>query len=115
MAKTVTIKLFEPIKWFDKAVTTLDLKEPTGRMFAELGEPRIWVRSKDGSGYWVEQTSVLSAYVEKSIGHEGGADLLREMSLVDVMQVKEALMGFFIEASSKILTQKLEPSATTSA
>lgn len=115
MAKTVTITLVEPIKWGDDAVTSIELREPSGKLFAELGEPRIWVRSKDGSGYWVEQTTVLAQYVEKSIVNKGGADLLRSMSLIDVMQIKEALLDFFIEASNLILTRKFERSATTSA
>jgi hypothetical protein len=124
MANVVKISLFTPVEWFGKQITEVELKEPSGWLFAELGEPRVWVRTADGSGYYVEQTTVLSRYVEKSLLHEAtqasglptpqaGADLIRLMSLVDVMQVKEKLLGFFTEASRRILTQRSAPSSTT--
>jgi hypothetical protein len=109
MAKIVTVKLFDPIKWFEKDVVEVQLMEPSGAQFAELGEPQVWVYSADGSTYAVEQTSVLRRYVEKSLKHEGGADLLKLMSLVDVMQVKKELLGFFTEASRRISTPKSAP------
>lgn len=115
MAKTVTIKLFDPVQYFDVEVKEVVLEEPKGALFAELGEPQVWVYSADGSTYAVEQTSVLKRYVEKALKHEAGADLLRLMSLADVMQVKKELLGFFTEASRRISTPKSAPSVTTSA
>lgn len=114
MAKTVVVKLFEPFELFNEVISEVVLKEPSGAQFAELGEPQVWVYSADGSTYAVEQTSVLRKYVEKSIQHSGGSDLLKMMSLGDVMQVKKELLGFFTEASKRILTRKSEPFVTTS-
>lgn len=113
MAEMVTIELFDPPDWHGAKVERLEIKEPTGGLFAELGEPRIYVRSADGAGYWVEQTSIIARYVDACVKHEGGKDLLRHMSLTDVTQVKDTILGFFIAARERILTRKLERSATT--
>lgn len=101
MAKPVTIKLIDPLEWHQDMLTSVDLREPTGRQYVELGEPRVLVRLADGGGYWIEQPSAITAYLERCIVHEGGVDLLNRMSLADAMNIKGELLGFFITAAAK--------------
>jgi hypothetical protein len=101
MAKTIKIELVDAIQWHGQPLAAIELKEPTGAQYADLGEPRLIVRLADGGGYWIEQPTVIRAYLERCIAHEGGADLLSLMSLADAMRVKEQLIGFFTSAAAK--------------
>jgi hypothetical protein len=96
---TRTIKLSSPITWHGETLTTLTLKEPKGRDYIELGEPRLGVRMADGGYYMVEQTHLVKAYLDKCIDHEGGNFLIALMSLADAQALKAALFDFFAPAT----------------
>jgi hypothetical protein len=113
MPKTIMVKLLDRIDWHNFPVIEVEIKEPTGALFATLGEPRVAVQLPGGAGYWVEQTAILSRYADQCIAHEGGADLIRLMSLRDVMQVKDTILGFFLEARDEIWKSKPEALSST--
>lgn len=105
MAMTVTVKLLAPFEHHGVTIDTVELKEPSGALYAQLGEPRILVRNADG-GYYVEQTDVIRRYLDKCILHQDGSTLLGLMSLSDVMKLKEELFGFFAVAEAKIIAER---------
>lgn len=96
------ITLVEPFTWHDKRLTEVSIREPRGSDYVALGEPRILVRNSDGAAYWVEQTAVISGYLDRLIDADGGSAVLREMALADAIQIKDALLGFFIDADQAI-------------
>ena len=98
---SATIDLVDPFVIFDKRLEKIVLKEPSGALYTQLGEPRILVRMPDNSAYWVEQPETSRAYLDKLLDVEGGASVLMAMSLADSMQVKAAFFGFFTQAAAK--------------
>lgn len=96
-----TIKLTSPIQWHGETLTTLTLKEPRGRDYIDLGEPRLIVRMTDGGFYLVEQPAVIKAYLDRCIDHEAGDFLLTPLSLTDAQNLKSALFDFFSSAAAK--------------
>jgi hypothetical protein len=111
MATTVTIALLNPIEHHGATLSNLELREPSGALYAQLGEPRILVRNSEG-GYYVEQTDVIRKYLDKLIVHQDGAILLSLMSMADVMRVKEELFGFFAVAEAKTIAQRATSSSS---
>lgn len=121
----VKIKLSKPFTLYNKRVDEIEIKEPTGGAYAQLGEPRVLVHTNSGGGYLVEQPAVINAYLEKCLVNDLGGDVLNLMSLQDVMEIKDALLGFFTEAaaglalkrsmqSSSALARRAEPNAVGS-
>ena len=105
MPSTVTVKLLAPFEHHGITIDTVELKEPSGALYAQLGDPRIAVRNADG-GYWVEQSDVVKKYLDRLIVHQDGTVLLSLMSLPDVMAIKEELFRFFAAAEGKIIEQR---------
>ena len=101
MPETKTITLLVPIEHHGATLASLELREPSGALYAQLGEPRILVRTAAG-GYWVEQPDTIKRYLDRLIVHQDGAVLLGLMSMPDVMRLKEELFGFFAAAEAKI-------------
>lgn len=112
MAETKRIKLSEPVELFGRKLSEVILKEPTGWMAATLGEPRVMVFSGATGGYYVEREDVVAKYLEKCIDAEGGADLLKLVSLIDLLKIKGALFDFFTEAEAAIASEKLQSFAS---
>lgn len=98
---TRTIKLAQPIPWNGQTLTTLTLKEPKGRDYIELGEPRVAVRLPDGGFYLVEPPPIIKAYLDRCIDHEGGDFLVSLLSLADAQALKHALFDFFHPATPR--------------
>jgi hypothetical protein len=111
MADSRTIKLTKPISFHAETLTTLTLKEPKGRDYIELGEPRLGVRLADGGYYLVDQQAVIKAYLDRCIDHEAGDFLIALMSLTDARNLKAALLDFFDPAAG---THGASPSPTSS-
>lgn len=109
MARTETIQLADPFELHQKKVTAIKLKEPSGRLYSKLGEPRLVIHAQAGGAYFVEQPEAINAYLEGTIDHEFGADLLGLMSMEDVMQLKLALFSFFEGAGERIVARKSTP------
>lgn len=102
------IPLATPIEAFNRKITEVSLKEPTGALFMRLGEPRVAVvTSEANSWYFVEQPSVINAYVDRLLIVEDGdaattAVVISQLSLVDALSVKRALFSFFDNAAAKV-------------
>ena len=111
MPATKTIELAQPFEHHGATVTHVELKEPSGALYAQLGEPRILVRNTEG-GYYVEQTEIIKKYIDKLVVHQDGALLLTLMDLSDVMQIKEELFGFFAVAEAKIIARRVTSSSS---
>ncbi len=115
------IDLVEPVAWFEKRLTRLVLKAPTGFHYMKFGEPRFLVRMSDGGAYWVEKDDVISQYVaalltlDGSAQIDGGDAILRAISLPDVMQIRGALFDFFTDAQGAISTKKSKALSSPSA
>lgn len=107
MAEKKRIPLSSPIDWFGTEIKELSLKEPSGWTVATLGEPRVLVHAGAGGGYMVEREDVIAKYIEKCLDHDSGADILRQLSLIDTLKLKAALFDFFTEAEAQIASEKL--------
>jgi hypothetical protein len=99
---SVTIKLDNPFTHANVLYESLTLKEPSGYLFIELGEPRIPVSQSNGGGYWVEQPVAIKAYFERCLDHPAGVAALAFMSLADAVKLKSALFDFFRAASASV-------------
>ena len=101
------VKLTRPVPWFDgQTITQISLREPSGRQYVKLGDPRVLVWNASGGGYWVEQPEVVAAYLEVCIAEDSagaimGAQILDRLALEDVMGVKAALFDFFDGAAKR--------------
>ncbi len=113
MPETKTVQLLAPIEHHNATITELRLREPSGGLYARLGDPRVAVRTKEG-GYWVEQPDVIKAYLDKLVDHQDGAVLLGLMGMPDVMMLKEELFGFFAAAEGTIIARRAAGSSSTS-
>ena len=84
------------------------------------GEPRFSVWAGDGSQYWIEKDDIVAAYIADLLtlddGRkvEGGDAIFRDMSLADVLQIKDRLFGFFTAARLAISGASSISSSSTS-
>jgi len=101
-----TIKLAKPVKFHDKLLEEIELKEPSGGLYVKLGDPRVLVFNASGSGYWVEQNETIGAYLEACVVHEMGAHIISLLTLEDTMALKEELFGFFSDAGARRAAKK---------
>ncbi|WP_395696642.1 hypothetical protein [Methylocella sp.] len=118
--KSTMIQLDAPLPWFDKRLDRLLVKEPSGALYLDLGEPRFFVRAADGSVYAVEREDVVAKYLDRLVTLPDGApidggvsSLMRFLPLTDVMRLKQALLDFFTDASSA--TSREKPGSSSSA
>lgn len=97
MAKSVSLNLDDPITIFDNQppVTALELNEPTGSQFLDLGEPQLTARTADGAFYMVEDREAIRSYVKACIKHDHIGAVVAKLSLKDMQKIKSALLGFF--------------------
>lgn len=90
------VKLADPIEVHGKRVAELSLRAPTGAEYLRHGEPRILARNADGTVYWVEVPSAISAYIEACLSATPDGDQITpRLSLADARAVKETVLGFF--------------------
>lgn len=111
MPAIVTVKLTDPFEHHGAEVTQVELREPSGGLYSQLGDPRIAVRNADG-GYWVEKDDTVKRYLDRCIVHQDGAVILGLMSMVDVMKVKEEMFRFFAVAEAKIIAERAVSSSS---
>jgi hypothetical protein len=106
------VKLTKPFDLGGKRLIELEIKEPTGGDYMRLGDPRTLVFNASGSGYWVEQNDVIRVHFEKCVISDLGADVVNQLSIEDVMGLKEGLFDFFTAAAGR--RSATRPSATAS-
>jgi hypothetical protein len=109
-----SVTLSKPVQIFGKTAGSIELKEPNGGQFVRLGEPRTLVFNASGSGYWVENSETIRAYLDLLIVHEAGGDAVMSLlTLEDAVIVKETLFGFFIDAANKAAARRSTPSSSS--
>ena len=114
MPEIKTVKLSTPFEHHGATVDSVELREPSGGLYSQLGDPRIAVRDAEG-GYWVEKDDTIKRYLDRCIVHQDGATLLGLMSMVDVMKLKEELFLFFAVAEGKIIAERAGSSSSAPA
>lgn len=112
MPKSVTIKLKNPIVGHGGQVTEVTLREPKGFEYVELGEPISYAMAKDGLVVHAQNNEAIKGYLGYCLSAQGADALLFEsqLSLVDAMAIKAALLDFFGGAQSQLA----KPSASSS-
>lgn len=109
------VALTTPVESFGKKVTEVVLREPKGSLFARLGPPRIVVANQSvGSAYFVEQNDVIAAYLEALLDGptEDRATILGQISLLDMMRMREGLFEFFQAAEAKLAATRRNTSVS---
>ena len=104
-----TIKLAEPIKGHDGDIRAVVLREPRASDLFALGEPIVYAQTASGMFFTSEKEETIRAYLDRCIVEPSDKLLLEQLSLRDGIQVKEALLGFFMDAR-----QGPSPDAATS-
>lgn len=115
MSKTEKLKLIHPVEIHDVVVEEIVIREPTGRQYLAIGEPRMLARNADGTAYQVEDQTAIRAYIEGCVVE--GKDtpgVTQLLSLTDVRRVKDAVLGFFIDADLAIFAASSPASPSTS-
>lgn len=113
MAST-TFDLTKPIVTHEGSVTTVTVREPTGREYLELGEPYTWQRPVGGDPVMIEVPGVLQAYAEKCLV-KPGPEFMAQIGLADMMRLKDALTGFFAAAQKAAWPEPSTSSSLSSA
>jgi hypothetical protein len=113
MAKTQTIKLSQPIVGHGSPITEVTVREPTAGQYWANGEPITWSSSKEGVYFRVENDAAIKAYVELCVVEPKDPLLLGQMTLADAMAVKDAVLGFFIQARAPSSTGFSNSSSST--
>ncbi len=92
--------------------TTVALvREPTGGLYLDHGEPVEAQRTAAGEAVVIENREAIRAYVEACVTFEGETDagaILPQLALPDIRAVKTAVLDFFRVAGTS------EPSSTSS-
>lgn len=98
MAKIVTIVLSEPIVGHRGVITEIVLKPPNLAQYMAIGEPVSVVPGPQGEGVVVDNDAAIAAYAEACMVEPKDKLLLDQVQLADAMEVKEAIIGFFLAA-----------------
>lgn len=94
----VKIALKQPVEMHGQTCAEIEIREPTGGQYLDFGEPLILVNSAGGL-FQTEDKAAIGKYLDACVANEGGAHLLRLLSLQDARAVKEALLGFFTRSA----------------
>jgi len=101
-----TMQLSSPFEAFGETVTSVEIREPRGADYLELGEPRIYSRTPDGSIYAIHDMPVIKKYLERCVFKsdrrgERIPTVESFMSLADIRKATMVLLGFFSEEEKK--------------
>lgn len=111
MIKPIVVPLSEPIVTHAGTVSAVELRRPSLLEYARIGEPYSIERGPDGNGVYVEHDSAIASYVEACVTSPDLLVLNAQASLRDAIAIKEAIVGFFIEARQ---ARPKQPSPTPS-
>jgi hypothetical protein len=93
--RTITVKLDEPVQWFNSLIGEIVVKEPTAAQFIEIGDPTIWARSLSGAVFQIEQGDAIKRYMDVCLDVENGGSFLALLPMSEGQKIKGALLGFF--------------------
>jgi hypothetical protein len=100
MAERVTITLKEPIPWHRKPITEIVLRPPNLVEYGRFGDPYSFVRpaGADAQAVYVENDQAVAGYMECCVVEPADKLALQHVRLADAMEIKAAILGFFVEA-----------------
>lgn len=78
----------------DGMVTKVVLREPGALDFFKIGPVQTWVRSGGGMAL-VDEDTAIAAYAERMIVEPNPVLAMSQMSLLDAIAVREAVLSFF--------------------
>jgi hypothetical protein len=117
MAKTITIPLRDPIVGHGGKITSVGVREPNGREYTQFGDPFVYARTDQKVMVSAENDIAIKHYIEHCIVPPEGADVLlimSQLSLIDMMAVKETVLGFFLGARTALFGVTASSSSSTS-
>lgn len=91
----VTINLKSTITTHKGDFNQIVLREPKHTDVRKLGEPMTFAYDKSGMVYSAVNEEVLDSYIQRLLVTPSDPLLLEQMSLVDSLQVREAVLDFF--------------------
>jgi hypothetical protein len=115
--KTITIQLRDPITGHGGRITTVGVREPNGREYTQFGDPFVYARTDAKVMVSAENDIAIKSYIEHCIVPPEGADVLlimSQLSLIDMMRVKETVLGFFLGARQELSGATASSSSSTS-
>lgn len=94
---TKTIQLKKPFDLPGGKVTQVVVQEPTAADYFSLGSPQTWVRASGGMAL-VDNDEAIRAYAERLIKEPDPLIAMTQMSVLDAIAVKDAIVSFFRES-----------------
>lgn len=76
-----------------RAYAEISVREPTGSLLMQHGEPTEVVYGRDGTPIVVENREAIAAYLRECC--DPGVEVLVQLNVADFRAVKAALTGFF--------------------
>lgn len=113
MRNQVNVPLKRPFPGHDGQVTEIVLQEPTADDFFALGAPQTWVRAGEGMAL-VDDEKVIRAYVVRCMLKPDPVLAFSQMSVVDAIAVKDAVIGFFTDVAPAAPSPATKSSNSTS-
>lgn len=117
MARAVkVIDLAEPVEHYEVTVRQVGIRSPNGA--DAMVDPVVYVRTRDGATYPVENEAVLRDLMDRLIVRadgttfDGGPPMLSAFSLEDGMAVKAAVLAFFTEAAQRMFEKRSTSSSS---
>jgi hypothetical protein len=108
------VTLTKPIDGHE-LVRELEFREPTWSDYMEIGEAFVWTPRGDGFATATPVLDNIRVYAERLIARgagQGDPSLLGRLNLVDSRAVRDAIMGFFLDAEKASEASRI--SSTTS-
>lgn len=94
--KQITVPLKRPFPGAEGPVNSVVLQEPTAGDYFALGAPQTWVKAAGGMAL-VDNDQAIRAYAERLIVKPDPLLAMTQMSVLDAIAVKDAIIGFFME------------------
>lgn len=108
MAKTVEIRLDEPIADHGGAIRSVRVREPRAGDILDIGDPMVYARSPDGALIAVENDEKVRKFIERLTLDDQGRQIdpliLATGSASDLIRIREAVLDFFTQARMRAST-----------
>lgn len=92
----IKIILEKPIEFDGKTLSEVVMREPTADDYIRSGEPRMVSGSPEAGYVVVDDNAAIQGYVNALISPSGIP--LDKLTLRDGYQIREAVLGFFVDA-----------------
>lgn len=110
MAKTIEIRLEEPLVGHGGAISVVKVREPRAGDVLDIGEPIVFARAEQGALISVENDDKIRRYIERLTLDDTGKpidpNILAQGSAADIIRIREAVLDFFTEARARALNPR---------